>query len=65
MADTSSKSDADHAEQREDRFGSLPHSENQPVPAKGDHTRYHTQWDDDDRAPEARGRGSNTLAKDY
>lgn len=71
MTDTSSKLETEHAEQKEDRFDNLPDSENQNgvvSPRARDESkndRYHTQWDDDDRAPEARGRDSHTLAKDY
>jgi hypothetical protein len=68
MADMSSKPDADHTEER-DRFDSLPDGENQPVSdearQESDYDWYHTQWDDDDRAPEARGRDTHTLGRDY
>ena len=30
-----------------------------------DYEKYHTQWASKDRAPEARGRDSHNLAKDY
>ena len=67
MSEEQSKADIDH--QEDVHQYKTPDGEEKQAGAdtsdQQDYDRYHEQWTDDDRAPEARGRDSGSLAKSY